>query len=110
MTARYLGLAAFLVVCGLGVSAGAQEVSRPSRAEPPKPTPDINLLLNAPFTQIQPETFKRDDLREVPPAKRDKLSDSIRVTITIGDPRCAPGEDLLDGLTQTRNRTSRQRH
>jgi hypothetical protein len=108
MKPLHIWLGALLVVCGLVSGARAQEVAQPGQPESPRPTPNIDLILTEPFSQVQTGTFKREDLREVPPAKRDKLSESVRVTVTVGDPRCVPGEDVLEGPL-TRSRTSRPR-
>jgi hypothetical protein len=78
---------------GLASVAHAQEAPKPVQPGAPAPPPDINMLLIRPFGRIDSEPFKREDLDRVPPPKPDRLSESIRVTVTIGDPRCEPGDD-----------------
>lgn len=97
-------------VCACASGARAQAVEQhPGQAESPQPQPkpDINLIVIDSIHHMATETFRREDLREVPPAKVDRLSDSIRVTVTVGDPRCAPGEDGWEGPARPRSRTSR---
>jgi hypothetical protein len=109
MKPLHIWVGALLVACGLVSGARAQGVAQPGRPASPKLTPSIDLMVTEPFSQVQTETFKREDIREVPPATRDKRSDSVRVTVTVGDPRCVPGEDVLEGVPQPRSRTFRPR-
>lgn len=60
--------------------------------------PDISLTLTETLNRIAPGPSTRDDLREIPPPRNDRLSDSVRVTVSVGSPECLPGED--DWITQ----------
>jgi hypothetical protein len=42
------------------------------------------------------DTLTRDDLRELPPPRVDRLSDHVQFSAGVGDPRCLPGEDGLN--------------
>ncbi len=74
-------------------AAFAQEA--PSRVSPPgpRPTPNILLQLAPPPDVPSSGSLTRDDLQHVPPPRPDRLSDSMRGSIVIDDPRCLPGED-----------------
>jgi hypothetical protein len=80
---RVIGL---MVLLGAAVplpGVGAQEVVRP----------EISLTLTETLNRIVSTPSARDDLREIPPPRNDKLSDAIRVTVIMGSPECLPGED-----------------
>jgi hypothetical protein len=72
-----------LLVAGYVPAANAQAA----------PEPDIGLTLTETLNRIGVRNSVRDDLRDVPPPRPDKVSDSVRITVTVGDPRCYPGED-----------------
>jgi hypothetical protein len=55
--------------------------------------PNIRLTLTETLDRIGPGLSTRDDLREIPPPRNDKLSDTVRVTVSLGSPECLPGED-----------------
>ncbi len=57
------------------------------------PKPDISLTLTETLKRIAPGPSTRDDLREIPPPRNDKLRDTTRVTVIVGSPECLPGED-----------------
>jgi len=57
------------------------------------PKPDISLTLTETLKNIAPGPSTRDDLREIPPPRNDKLRDATRVTVIVGSPECLPGED-----------------
>ena len=65
------------------VAASAQEA----------PQPNIGLTLTETLNRLAPTSSSRDDLREIPKPKNDKLSDSVRITVSVGDGQCLPGED-----------------
>lgn len=67
MKPLHIWVGALLVACGLVSGARAQGVAQPGRPAPPKLTPSIDLMVTEPFSQVQTETFKREDIREVPP-------------------------------------------
>jgi hypothetical protein len=80
------GIAAMLVLLVGGAhvpGASAQQAARP----------DINLTLTETLKRLTPGPTTRDDLREIPPPRNDKLSDTARVTVIVGSPGCLPGED-----------------
>jgi hypothetical protein len=89
-------LIALIAASVLPSTARAQQAPAPAQGDAQSRPPDINMLLTEPFRGIDNDSFKREDLRDVPPPKRDRLSESVRVTVTVGDPRCAPGEDLWE--------------
>ena len=97
-TARIIGvtLLAFGVVW---VSHGtAQETSK------------ANLLLKLTEpAQPSQDTLTRDDLRDVPTPRVDRLSDTVRVSAGVGDPRCLPGEGMLVDPGRVNRRASRRR-
>jgi hypothetical protein len=45
------------------------------------------------LNKLAPSASSKDDLREIPKPKNDKLSDSVRITVSVGDGQCLPGED-----------------
>ena len=57
------------------------------------PKPNINMTLTETLNRLGPGLTSRDDLREIPPPRNDKLSDTVRVTVIVGSPECLPGED-----------------
>ncbi len=58
-------------------------------------TPNIGLTLTETLNKLAPSSSAKDDLREIPKPKNDKLSDSVRVTVSVGDGQCLPGEDNM---------------
>jgi hypothetical protein len=82
------------VVASLGLLMGvgdalspafAQEASQPKVVLPfseTAPSPDRRAPV--------PGTFSVEDLRDIPPPRPDRLQ-SVRVTISVGDPHCLPG-------------------
>ena len=56
-------------------------------------TPSINLTLTETLNRLSPGATTKDDLREIPPPKNDKLRDNTRVTVIVGSDACLPGED-----------------
>jgi hypothetical protein len=54
----------------------------------------ILLKLTEPVRPVPAETVTRDDLRELPTPRLDKLSEAgVTVTVIQGDPLCLPGDD-----------------
>ena len=72
-----------------------------------KPLPDIRMLLTQPSHRLA-DSPPTPELRDLPKAKMDKPSEQLPITVTLGDPRCLPGED---GFTDPRLlRRSRRPH
>ena len=92
-----------VLVLGSGIvpAAHAQEVKQP---------PDIRMLLTQPSTRLS-DSPPAPELRDLPKAKMDRPATQPPITVTLGDPRCYPGEE--DGLIdprQLRNPRSRRSH
>ncbi len=86
-----LSLGAF--VLGLAAAPAGFAQQPPAPAPPESPRPSI-LFQIAPPPEVRPNSsLTRDDVQHVPPPRPDRLSDSGRITVTVGDPRCLPGED-----------------
>lgn len=85
---RILGMLVLLVGVAHLPRVAAQEASKPEA-----PKPDISLTLTETLKSIAPGPSTRDDLREIPPPRNDKLSDTTRVTVIVGGGECLPGED-----------------
>ncbi len=82
------------VIVGLGLllltGSGPVPAGHAQEASPP----NIDLTVTDVLNRLGTEAPKREDLREPPPPPRiDRLSDSVRMTVSTGDPRCFPGED-----------------
>jgi hypothetical protein len=84
------------VVLGVGVLLGAAGVVWPASGQEAAPH-NMSLTLTETLNRIAAGAAARDDLKNVPPPRVDKLADSIRVTVVTGDPQCLPGEDRLLG-------------
>jgi hypothetical protein len=80
------------VVATIVLLAGVAPLPRVEAQEAVKP--DISLTLTETLNNIAPGPSSRDDLREIPPPKNDKLRDSVKVTVIVASPDCLPGEDL----------------
>lgn len=93
-----------LVVGALVVGAGSLPVARAQEVKPP---PDIRMLLTQPSRLA--DTPPTPELRDLPPAKIDKLSEQPPITVILGDPRCYPGEDGFIDPRQLRSRSRRSR-
>jgi hypothetical protein len=90
---------AFMMGAGSAPAAHAQETKQP---------PDIRMLLTQPSTSLS-DSPPAPDLRDLPKAKMDRPATQLPITVTLGDPRCYPGEE--DGLIdprQLRNPRSRR--
>jgi len=57
--------------------------------------PNIGLTLTETLNKLAPTSSAKDDLREIPKPKNDKLSDAVRVTVSVGDGQCLPGEENM---------------
>lgn len=55
--------------------------------------PDFLFTLTESLRKIDNRPITRDDLRDVPAPRVDKLSEAVRTTGILSDPRCLPGED-----------------
>lgn len=95
MTRAIVVLAALLIGGALAVPASAQESATPRGTPSPSPAGGLLFKLTEPGPSAPPDSVMRDDLRELPRPRPDRLPDNVR--ITVSDPRCLPGEDpLLD--------------
>jgi len=91
--ARVIGVLPFLVSVAWVAAVHAQDAARPGvGARQDGAKPDISLTLSETLDRIAPSAQTRDDIREIPPPRNDKLKDS-RVTVTVGTGECLPGED-----------------
>jgi hypothetical protein len=88
-TVRLIGLTGMLIGAGFVFGASAQEASQ----APAQPQPNIGLTLTETLNKLAPSASSKDDLREIPKPKNDKLSDTVRITVSVGDGQCLPGED-----------------
>lgn len=92
-----LSLAALLAGLVVASSGFAQQPS--GLAESPAPATDDRTAPNILFRLVPPLDVRpngamtRDDVQHTPPPKPDRLSDSVRMSVTVDDPRCEPGED-----------------
>jgi hypothetical protein len=57
------------------------------------PPATIDLTVTEALKQVSPGVTGKENLRDVPPPRPDRLSSSVRITVVVGDPRCEPGED-----------------
>ena len=80
-------LGGFVGVMVLGAAAWFVSPASAQEARPP----DIGLTLNEALKLKSSPASNRDDYREIP--KTDRVADSTRVIVTIGDQRCYPGEE-----------------
>lgn len=93
------GIGALLFGAGVVTAAFAQEASEPN----------ILLKMTEPAPAVPARTITRDDVREVPTPRVDRLSDHARATVVVGDPRCLPGEEGWFDPGLANSRTSRSR-
>ena len=89
-TSLVSGLIGMLIGAGCVLAAQAQEASQPPQTQPPA---NIGLTLTETLNKLAPSASSKDDLREIPKPKNDKLSDTVRITVSVGDGQCLPGED-----------------
>ncbi len=99
LVGEVIGMVVLLVGCGHVPVAYAQAA----------PQPSIDLILTETLNRIAPGASTRDDLREIPRPRNDKLADSVRITVTLGDPQCLPGEDGWVGPQRPNRRPVRAR-
>ena len=99
MVGRIVGMLVLLVGTAHLPGGYAQEAVKP----------DINLTLTETLNRIAPGPSTRDDLREIPPPRNDKLSNTTRVTVIMGSPECLPGEDGWIGQQRSARRPARSR-
>ena len=67
----------------------------PAFAQEP-PRPNLLLQMTQPAESVSIDSNRRDDIRDRPaPPSTDKLRDTVRFSVGVGDPRCFPGEDGL---------------
>jgi len=71
--------------------------------------PDISLTLTETLNRIAPGPSTRDDFREIPPPRNDKLGDTVRVTVILDSPDCLPGEDGWIAQQRLSRRPARSR-
>lgn len=84
-------LKAATVVIGIGALLIGAVIVPPGFAQEAAPG-KIFLDLTQPAQSVPVDTLTRDDLREAPTPRVDKLSDTVRVIVVVGDPRCEPGD------------------
>ncbi len=92
------GIGALLVSVGLVTHASAQD------AVPP------HILLQQVTRpgDVPPSGASTLDVRDAPvPPPIDTISNAIHITVVVGDPRCFPGEDLVDDPASIRARQRR---
>ena len=87
-TGSVMALIGFVIGAGFVVAAYAQEASQPQQ-----PPANIGLTLTETLNKLAPAASSKDDLREIPKPKNDRLSDTVRITVSVGDGQCLPGED-----------------
>jgi hypothetical protein len=91
---------------GLVSSGQAQETARPGPSQV-NPRPSIDLTVTDVLNRTVTDAPKREDVLNPPPARVNKLPESVRITVTAGDPRCYPGEDLGIAPDLARGRSTR---
>ena len=89
-TGRLIGLIGIVIGVGFVLAASAQEASQQAPTAPP---PNIGLTLTETLNKLAPSASSKDDLREIPKPKNDRLSDTVRITVSVSDGQCLPGED-----------------
>jgi hypothetical protein len=95
-TARIILVAgAALVAVGTVSLVHAQDTRQP---------PDIRMLLTQPQNRVSSDAASPPSLRDLPQPKMDKPPVEPPITIVVGDPRCYPGEDGLQGFGQANRR------
>jgi hypothetical protein len=83
-----VGIGALLASVGAAASALAQDAAVP---------PHILLEQMTRPDAAPPPSASTLDVRDAPnPPPVDTLSDAIRFTVVVGDPRCFPGDELMD--------------
>jgi hypothetical protein len=88
-----VALGTMLVAAAVGSPAFAQE-TQPPQARDPRAEILLRQLVD-PVRPVPAESLTRDDIQHLPPPRPDRLSDTVRFSVTVNDPRCLPGEDLL---------------
>lgn len=77
----------------------APKTSAPESVAPEgRPVPQASILLQqltGPRAPAPRDSVTRDDLRDLPTPRADRLSESSRIIIVVGDPRCFPGEEFI---------------
>ena len=97
-------VAMVVVVTGLLLMGSAPvPAAYAQEAAPPR----IGITLSETLNSIAKDAATREDFREVPTPRADRLSDAVRVTVTVGDPQCFPGEDRWTGLEGLNRRAPR---
>jgi hypothetical protein len=93
LVAGIIGILGLLVSAAYLPPVHAQEAAGPDISSTQDAVPDISLTLTETLNSMAPSGQTRDDIREIPPPRNDKLSDSTRVTVIVGTDQCLPGED-----------------
>ena len=91
----------FLVVSVALVAVGTVQAVYAQDAKQP---PDIRMLLTQPQSRVSSEAASPPTLRDLPQPKMDRPPVEPPITIILGDPRCYPGEDGLQGFAQANRR------
>lgn len=79
---------AFLGLLGLAPAGHGQSL-------PPQPVPrppDLRFTIEQGAPGADSRGLRKDDLREVPAPRVDRLPENVTVNVTVGDPTCLPGE------------------
>jgi hypothetical protein len=96
--ARLLGIVPCFVSVAYVPAVGAQDAPRPGVGVTQDAVkPDISLTLSETLNRIPPSGQTRDDIREIPPPRNDRLKDAVRATVVVGTGECLPGEDEWAG-------------
>ena len=82
-------LLGFGIILALGGSAGVA-AAQDAAASPETGLPRV-LRFGITDQQVDMRAYTRDDLREVPSPRVDRLSDQVRISVSDGDPLCLPG-------------------
>jgi hypothetical protein len=91
----------FLVVSVVLVAVGTVPMVY---AQDTKQPPDIRMLLTQPQNRVSSDAASPPTLRDLPQPKMDRPPVEPPITIILGDPRCYPGEDGLQGFAQANRR------
>jgi hypothetical protein len=91
----FLVVSVVLVAVGTVPAVYAQDTKQP---------PDIRMLLTQPQNRVSSDAASPPTLRDLPQPKMDRPPVEPPITIILGDPRCYPGEDGLQGFAQANRR------
>jgi hypothetical protein len=92
------------IILVAGVVLVAAGAFSPVQGQNTKQPPDIRMLLSQPQGPVSSDATAAPSLRDLPQPKMDKPPVEPPITIILGDPRCYPGEDGLQGFAQANRR------